>query len=185
MAWNDRDRRITLANKELGDHTGWLREKLHIGQGARIEGPYGCFDFGNGHPQQIWIGGGIGVTPSIAAMVHRVQERQAHPDHPLPAIDLFHTTAGLDETAIAKLKADAEAADVRLHVSVDARDGLPTGECTRMAVPTWREASIWFCGPAGFSAALRRDFAAHGMPVQERFHQELLELRSRPVVGAL
>ena len=47
----------------------------------------------------------------------------------------------------------------------------------RAAVPEWREAGIWFCGPAGFGEALRNDFDAQGVPVAERFHQELFAMR--------
>ncbi|THK36205.1 ferric reductase [Ensifer sp. MPMI2T] len=176
-AWNDKSRRITFVAKELGDHTSRLREKLQVGQEVRIEGPYGCFDFDNGQARQIWIGGGIGITPFIAGMKHLAQERDVHPDQPYPLVDLFHTTAEYDATAIDKLKADALAAGIRLHVLIDARDGLLTGERIRDAVPEWREASIWFCGPAGFGEALRNDFAAQGMPVEERFHQELFAMR--------
>lgn len=177
-AWNGKDRRIRFVTKELGDHTSRLRQKLHVGQMVKIEGPYGCFDFDNGQPRQIWIGGGIGITPFIGAMKHRAQDRHAHPDGSrLPVIDLFHTTADFDETAIAKLKADADAAAIRLHVLVDARDGRLTGDRIRAAVPDWRDASIWFCGPAGFGEALRKDFAAQGLPVAARFHQELFDMR--------
>jgi predicted ferric reductase len=175
--WTDKDRRITFVTKELGDHTGRLREKLRIGQDVKIEGPYGCFDFDNGQPRQIWIGGGIGITPFIAGMKHIALERHAKPDRPSLAIDLFHTTADYDEAAIARLKADAEAANIRLHVLVDTRDGLLTGDRIRAEVPEWHAASIWFCGPAGFGEALRKDFAAHGLPVEERFHQELFAMR--------
>ncbi|AZO00761.1 ferric reductase [Mesorhizobium sp. M9A.F.Ca.ET.002.03.1.2] len=176
--WNEKDPRITFVTKALGDHTSRLREKLHVGQEVKIEGPYGCFTFDNGQPRQIWIGGGIGITPFIAGMKHIALERHANPNQPRPpVIDLFHTTTEYDETAIAKLKADAAAADIRLHVLVDARDGLLTGERIRAAVPEWREASIWFCGPAGFGEALRQDFAAQGLPVTERFHQELFAMR--------
>ncbi|MCC2612992.1 ferredoxin reductase family protein [Neorhizobium petrolearium] len=176
--WNDSERRITFVTKELGDHTSRLRETLHIGQEMKVEGPYGCFDFDNGQPRQIWVGGGIGITPFIAAMKHRALERRTNPDHcRRPVVDLFHTTADYDEKAIAKLAGDAEAADIRLHVLVDSRDGLLTGERIRAAVPDWREASIWFCGPVGFGEVLRRDFAAQGMPVSQRFHQELFAMR--------
>ena len=175
-AWNDQDRRITFVTKELGDHTRRLPETLQVGQEVTIEGPYGSFDFDNGQLRQIWIGGGIGVAPFVAGMKHLAQERRDRPGQPRPVIDLFHTTADYDETALAKLKADAEAAGVRLHILVDARHGLLTGERIRAAVPEWRDASIWFCGPAGFGAALRRDFAARGMPL-ERFHQELFAMR--------
>jgi predicted ferric reductase len=176
-AWNDRDRRIRFVTKELGDHTSRLRQRLKVGQEVRIEGPYGCFDFDNGQPRQIWIGGGIGITPFIAGMKHLALERHANPDQTRPAIDLFHTTADYDEKALDKLKADAEAANIRLHILVDAHDGFLTGERIRAAVPEWREASIWFCGPAGFGEALRNDFDAQGLPVAERFHQELFAMR--------
>lgn len=177
-SWNDKVRRITFITKELGDHTRRLREQLHIGQEVKIEGPYGCFSFDNGPARQIWIGGGIGITPFIAAMKRLALERQADPEafHP-PQIDLFHSTMDYDEEAIAKLTADAKAAGIRLHVLVDSRDGRLSGERIRATVPDWRDAGIWFCGPAGFGEALRRDFSVQGLPVEERFHQELFAMR--------
>ncbi len=162
--------------KELGDYTRSLRETLRVGQPVQVEGPYGCFTFEDSCPRQIWIGAGIGITPFIARMKELARERRA--DAPRPqAIDLFHTTTEYSEAAIAKLRADAATADVRLHVLHDARDGLLTGGRIRAAVPAWREASLWFCGPSGFGAALRADFASHGLPVATRFHQELFTMR--------
>ena len=177
-AWHDAERRLTFIAKELGDYTRTLNERLQVGQKATIEGPYGCFTFDDDRPRQIWIGGGIGVTPFIARMKQIALRGSAGPGRSQSqAIDLFHTTADYSEEAIAKLEADAKAANVRLHVLHDARDGLLTAERIRAAVPEWREASIWFCGPPGFGAALRRDFAAHGLPVTQRFHQELFAMR--------
>lgn len=92
-------------------------------------------------------------------------------------IDLFHSTTEVDEDALGRLAADARSAQVRLHVLIDARDGRLTGERLRDAVPGWQEASVWFCGPAGFGEALRNDLAAHGFPVEHRFHQELFSMR--------
>ncbi|MGE3877159.1 MAG: ferric reductase-like transmembrane domain-containing protein [Parvibaculaceae bacterium] len=176
--WNDSERRITFVTKALGDHTGRLREKLRVGQKVEVEGPYGCFDFDDDFTRQIWIGGGIGITPFIAAMKHIASDRRAHPDQlQRPEIDLFHTTSEYDENAIAKLTADAAAAGIRLHVLVDARDGRLSGDRIRATVPEWRNASVWFCGPVGFGKALRHDLAAQGLLVEERFHQELFEMR--------
>jgi predicted ferric reductase len=175
--WHDKAPKITFITKELGDHTSRLREKLRIGQKVQVEGPYGCFTFDDDRPRQIWIGGGIGITPFIARMRHMALKGDA-PDWPKgQLIDLFHATSDLDETALAKLAADAEAANVRLEILVTPRDGVLTGERIREAVPDWRAASIWFCGPTGFGTALRKDFADHGFPVEERFHQELFEMR--------
>jgi predicted ferric reductase len=175
-AWHDAERRLTFIAKELGDYTRTLNERLHVGQKATIEGPYGCFTFDDDRPRQIWIGGGIGVTPFIARMKQIAMRGSAGPAQS-QAIDLFHTTTDYSEEAIAKLEADAQAANVRLHVLHDARHGLLTADRIRADVPEWRDASIWFCGPPGFGAALRRDFAAHGLPVTQRFHQELFAMR--------
>ncbi|MDQ2102393.1 ferredoxin reductase family protein [Azospirillum isscasi] len=172
-AWNDTDRRITFVVKELGDHTQWLRERLKVGQAVTVEGPYGCFTFDDSCPHQIWVGGGIGVTPFIA----RMKFLAASPERPRQTIHFFHTTSDYDEEAIAKLTADAAAAGVRLHVLVDSRDGRLDGERIRAMVPEWRDSSLWFCGPAGFGQALRQDFAARGLPVDQRFHQELFAMR--------
>ena len=172
-AWNESEHRITFVIKALGDHTRRLREKLQVGQTVTVEGPYGCFTFDDDCPHQIWVGGGIGVTPFIARMKYLAM----HPERPPQTIHFFHTTRDYDEDAIAKLTADAAAAGVSLHILVDGRDGRLTGERIRAAVPDWRNASIWFCGPAGFGQALRQDFAARGLPVEQRFHQELFDMR--------
>ena len=172
-AWDGNDRHITFVVKELGDHTRRLREKLRVGQAVTVEGPYGCFAFDDSCPQQIWVGAGIGVTPFIA----RMKLLAASPQRPPQTVHFFHTSRDYDEGAIAKLTADAAAAGVRLHVLIDARDGRLDGKRIRAAVPEWRDASLWFCGPAGFGQTLRQDFATQGMDVGRRFHQELFAMR--------
>jgi len=177
-AWNPAERRLTFIAKELGDFTRTLHDTAYVGQPVVVEGPYGCFTFEDEAPRQIWVGGGIGITPFIARMKQIARERQAAPGTSArQEIHLFHSTAEYSEEAIAKLKADAEAANVHLHVFHDKRDGRLTGGRIRAAVPGWREASIWFCGPPGFGEALRRDFANHGLKVGQHFHQELFAMR--------
>ena len=169
-AWQPEQRQLVFITKALGDHTSRLPHTLQVGMPVTVEGPYGCFDFEDAQPQQIWIGAGIGITPFIA----RMQQRAAQPDG--KAIDLFHPTADFDAQAIERLRADAQAGGVKLHLLVNGKDGRLNGERIRAAVPQWQSASIWFCGPPGFGQALRADFVAHGLPA-ERFHQELFEMR--------
>lgn len=171
-AWHPVERSLTFITKALGDHTSTLPDRLRVGQEVTVEGPYGCFTFEDDRPRQIWVGAGIGVTPFIA----RMKQIALEPSHPPQEIHLFHPTADYSAAAIAKLTADAARAGVHLHVLHDERDGRLNGERIRAAVPGWQEASIWFCGPAGFGHALRRDFAAHGLP-PARFHQELFAMR--------
>jgi predicted ferric reductase len=119
---------------------------------------------------RIWVDAGVGIVPFVARMKQLATERHA------AFIDLFHPTSVHEPAAMAKLTADAKAADVRLHVVVSGQDPRLHGERIRSEVPDWREASIWFCGPAAFGETLRADFIAHGLPAA-RFHQELFELR--------
>ncbi|MBY4893584.1 hypothetical protein KUL25_12505 [Rhodobacteraceae bacterium N5(2021)] len=65
---------------------------------------------------------------------------------------------------------------MNLHIMVDEQDGFLTGDKLRAAVPDWKSATVWFCGPAGFGTALRRDLAAQGLP-RGAFHQELFNMR--------
>jgi len=169
-AWNPAERRLVFVTKALGDHTARLRDRLKVGMPVMVEGPYGCFDFEDAQPRQIWVGAGIGITPFIA----RMKQRAAAPEG--KEIDLFHPTADFDQNAIDRLTADAQAAGVRLHLLVDGKDGRLNGDRIRAVVPDWQSASIWFCGPPGFGQALREDFVAHGLPPQ-RFHQELFQMR--------
>lgn len=176
-AWNDANHHINFIVKELGDHTRRIKDKLVVGQEVRIEGPYGCFAFDDTCPHQIWIGAGIGITPFIARMKYLAKLRaDGHTPSP-QRIDLFHPTADYDEVAERKLRADAEAAGVRLHFLVDARHGRLSGDRIRAEVRGWAAASIWFCGPVGFGEVLRRDFADHQFPIEKRFHQELFTMR--------
>ncbi len=169
-AWHADDPHIVFIAKALGDHTGRLRERLRVGMPVTIEGPYGCFDFSDSQPRQIWVGAGIGITPFVARMKQRALRPEA------TVVDLFHSTAVAEPAAIDKLTADARAAGVRLHLWVDARDGRLDGERIRAAVPDWQSASVWFCGPPGFGHALRADFAARGL-APAHFHQELFQMR--------
>ncbi|MCB1835275.1 MAG: ferric reductase-like transmembrane domain-containing protein [Geminicoccaceae bacterium] len=173
-AWNPDDPKITFVTKGLGDHTSTLAQNLKPGQEVTVEGPYGCFTFDDGLSRQIWIGAGIGITPFIARLKEMAE---AGAGSPQPEIDLFHSTRDVDEGALGRLAADAHAANVRLHVLIDERDGFLSAERICETVSQWRDASIWFCGPSGFGKSLRADFANRKMDTDARFHQELFAMR--------
>lgn len=164
------DGRLDFLIKGLGDYTRALPTTLQVGDLVRVEGPYGCFDFAGTQPRQIWVGGGIGITPFIA----RLRSLALQPDG--RHITLFHTSGVADEVAFARLRAAARAAGAELHVLVDAVDGRLNADRLCAAVPGWRAADVWFCGPAGFGRSLRHDLLARGLPARQ-FHQELFELR--------
>jgi predicted ferric reductase len=164
------DGRPVFLIKGLGDYTRQLPALLKAGDLLRVEGPYGTFNFAGEKSSQVWVGGGIGITPFIA----RLQQLALCPDG--KAVDLFYTTATPRDGVVARLTAAAQAAGARLHVMVDAVDGRLNAERLCAVVPGWRTADVWFCGPAAFGQALRRDLLAKGLPGRD-FHQELFNLR--------
>jgi hypothetical protein len=53
-------------HQALGDYTRSLPGRVAVGQTIRLEGPYGgfTFDAAHGEDSQVWVAGGIGITPS-------------------------------------------------------------------------------------------------------------------------
>ena len=60
------ERRLDVSVKAVGDYTRDLYQQLRAGTPARVAGPFGGFDYRKGGPSQIWIAGGIGITPFSA-----------------------------------------------------------------------------------------------------------------------
>ena len=154
----------------MGDYTERLPSTLTVGDDVTVEGPYGCFTFDDGKDRQIWIGAGIGITPFIARLKHMATERDGK------RIDLIHAVPEIAPEPKALLEADVAAAGVDLYLIHDREDGLLTGARLREMLPDWSKASVWFCGPAAFGQALRKDLVAHGLRPAD-FHQELFNMR--------
>lgn len=164
------DGKLSFIIKGLGDYTRTLADTVKLKDVVKVEGPYGRFNFQSNKTRQIWVGGGIGITPFISRMQALAKSPENKP------IDLFHTTTVYNEHAINLLNQDAQAARVRPHVLWDKRDGRLNAARIAQQVPDWRHADIWFCGPAAFGQALKADFVAMGLDAG-CFHQELFEMR--------
>ena len=171
-AWNPADRKVSFVTKELGDFTSTLSERARLGAVAQVEGPYGAFTFEDDCPMQIWIAGGVGITPFIA----RLRQRQSEPEVDRHQVHLFYTSESEHEEGIGQLAELADAAGVAFTFLHTPRHGFLTGERIRADVPEWRRASVWFCGPAAFGEAIRSDLTVHGM-TPGRFHQEMFGWR--------
>ena len=172
-AWR-RDGRLTFSIKGLGDYTRRLPDHLFVGQAVTVEGPYGRFDFRDAPGRQVWIAGGVGITPFIARLQALADQRLGLTE--ADAVDLVYSTSAPDEAFIETIRRLAERAGVRFHLLVTPRDGLLTLDRLADRVSDWKDAGIWFCGPAPFGQAIRRAMMARGLPAT-RFHQESFQMR--------
>lgn len=172
-SWSLQDGRLRLAIKALGDYTRSLPQRLSPGQHLRVEGPYGGFTFAAcAKPApQVWVAGGIGITPFIA----RLQELAALGGSQAP-VDLFYSTAQATPLSFTHELANlCQAAGVRLHQRDTTQAGpLPTLELSRRLRPG---ASLWFCGPLGWGRQLEQDLVHSGLLPAHAFHKELFEFR--------
>lgn len=164
------DQTIRFQIKALGDYTAQLGRRLTAGQAVRVEGPYGRFDLTrlNRRARQIWVAGGIGVTPFLAWL----ESLQDHPET-APTADLHYCTRDQSTDAfVPRLQALCDALPgIRLHIH-GARQG---GTLTAQLLGEAKNAEIWFCGPSGLADALRNGLRAMGG--RPRFHQEAFEMR--------
>lgn len=168
------DRNVTFQIKALGDYTRNLPRRLRAGSSVRVEGPYGRFDLSrrNVRARQIWIAGGIGVTPFLAWL-----ESLQHDPANAPAADLHYCTRDRETDAfVGRLQAlCATLPGIRLHVHGD-RQGERLSVDTLLAAQDGRRADVWFCGPRGLADSLR-DGLRRAWKGGLRFHQEAFEMR--------
>ncbi|MDP2698798.1 ferric reductase-like transmembrane domain-containing protein [Thalassospira sp.] len=169
-AWTRDVPRLTVIAKELGDYTRKLPGLLKQGHKVILEGPYGAFSFNDSKQRQIWIAGGIGMTPFMA----RLEQLAQNPTQ--QTIDFYQTGSSHDPSMIGKLRDLAVKAGVNLHVLCDDTDGFLTGMRLRTENQDWLSAGIWFCGPDGFAKMIRQDLVNKGLSPDD-FHQELFSFR--------
>lgn len=162
------DGSMTLAIRALGGWTRRLPGALREGAAVRVEGPYGRFDFRQGGARQVWLAGGIGITPFLAwaESLPATESRQIH---------LIHCVRTEDEAIGQEVLAAAAARNS--HFS---HDLIVTGKAGRMSAERLiastpfavGDADLWFCGPDGLRQTVLDGLAGLGQrPQRLRFER--------------
>lgn len=169
-AWNSNTDEISFTIKALGDYTNTLINKLKVDDSIMLEGPYGCFTFENNISSQIWIAGGVGITPFLARMEQLAKSKNKQ------EINFFYTVKDLDSDLEKKLKELVEAANINLHLFNTLENERISGEKIRHSVLNWKSTSIWFCGPSKMGTSIKKDLKKNEFNIKN-FHQELFKMR--------
>lgn len=168
------DRSISFQIKALGDYTRTLGKRLEVGHAVKVEGPYGRFDMArqDSNAQQIWIAGGIGVTPFLA-WLDALQQTSS----PVSADLHYCTRDRANDPFVARLEASCAALPgIRLHIH-GAQQGETLSATDVAATQTGSHRSeIWFCGPQGLAEKLKHELRRIEQG-QFSFHQEAFEMR--------
>ncbi len=167
------DRTVTFAIKALGDYTRTLHRKLGEGSPVLVEGPYGRFGLSrtNSRARQIWVAGGIGITPFISWLESMQGEHVTN-----VSADLHYSVRDRETDPFIKRLQNMCAAlpEVHLHV-YDKRNGPLTADVLAADLNEAKQVEVWFCGPRDFADALREGLQAFTSRVS--FHQEAFEMR--------
>jgi len=163
------DLRFTI--KPLGDYTRKLASHVKAGDQARIEGPYGGFDFGTTAEPQLWIAGGIGLAPFMARL-----EALAASGGTRQPIVLFYSVRNEQEAVFpADLPELCARAGVELRVRVESLEGRFNP--AEIGLRLHAKASVWFCGPAAWGRGLQRVLQRQYGLDRRGFHQEVFQFR--------
>jgi predicted ferric reductase len=158
--------RVTV--KASGDFTRALFTDLKPGMDAVVEGAYGLFDYKTGGQKQIWIAGGIGLTPFLSF----IRDMDGNLQHD---VDFYYTVRHKEEAIfVDELEAGAKKhPQLKLHIRHSATDGsLNIDDIVRDAGGSVTDHHVYMCGPLPMVQAFEQKFRALGMPANNTHYEE-------------
>lgn len=151
--------------KALGDYTNNLYHNLQPGTKARLEGPYGRFNFKDGGDRQIWIGGGVGIAPFICWS--RTLARHAGN---MQAVDLYYCVNTRSE-AVYEHELTELANQLNwfhFHLITADHDGYMDISCLN----NLNEQDIFMCGPKPMLRKMTTQLRSAGISQSNIFYED-------------
>ncbi|WP_186316211.1 ferredoxin reductase family protein [Catellatospora sichuanensis] len=152
------DNVLRLTVKAAGDYTTRLVQQLLAGSVATLEGPYGMLDYRAGAYRQIWIAGGIGITPFLSWL------RDMTPVCPHD-VDLFYTVRRPEDLLFHdEILIHAGRLGIRLHLNISGVQGTLTTTRVQAVAGPVRDAEVYMCGPMPMLSTFAKDLGTAGLP---------------------
>jgi predicted ferric reductase len=156
---------LRIVVKDAGDATAAL-QKVSLESKALIEGPYGGF-LKPGEEGQLWIAGGIGLTPFLSRARSLVHARRS------ADIDLIYCA---QDEARAYFRPELEELATkipgfRVHVHYFYREGPLSVDFISARCPDYAAREVYLCGPPLMIEIVRSDLVKHRVP-RSRIHSE-------------
>lgn len=167
---NPNQHHLSFIIRSLGKHTSELQDKVLIGQVVTVDGGYGQLTAKRDvHKPQVWIAGGIGITPFIAWLSSLIISRTE--------VHLFYVGRGefycRVVNAVAKI---TRKKGVYFHTNLEKGERL-TSEfiCSKLSMPI-KHYQVFCCGPVEMLKDLRRQLKRSGMS-DRQWHNENFVMR--------
>lgn len=150
--------RVTV--KAAGDFTRHLFQHLQPGMDAVVEGAYGLFNYKTGAEKQIWVAGGIGITPFLS-FLRDLKTELTHDVH-------FYYTVRHPEEAVFKDEIEAiikQHPKLKAHIRFSSQHGsLSVDEIAKNAGGNLSAHHVYMCGPFPMVQAFEKKFIETGVP---------------------
>lgn len=157
--------RVTI--KAVGDFTRHLFQNLKPGTEALVEGAYGLFNYKTGGDKQIWVAGGIGITPFLS-FLRDLKTDLAHEVH-------FYYTVRHPEEAVFAEEIEAIAKKhprLKANIRFSSQHGsLTVDEIAQNAGGNLSTHHVYMCGPLPMVQAFEKKFIEAGVP-RDNVHYE-------------
>ncbi len=157
---------ITFTIKNLGDHTSKLINGIKTGDEFAVTKPHGMFDYTKGVKNQIWIAGGIGITPFRSFYKSDIPSDFS--------IDFFYAFHGKEEGSYLDELKTMERDNLRVYLVDDTAEGFLTVEKIRQRIQPDNPVDIYFCGPKPMRESIEKSLKDIGVHVSG-FHFENFE----------
>ncbi len=162
--------RVTI--KAVGDFTRHLFQNIKPGMDAIVEGAYGLFNYKTGGDKQIWVAGGIGITPFLS-FLRDLKTDLAHDVH-------FYYTVRHPEEAVFAEEIEAIAKKhprLKAHIRFSSQHGsLTVDEIVKNAGGDASKHHVYMCGPLPMVQAFAAKFVEAGVS-KDNVHFEEFNFR--------
>ena len=165
------ERVVRFTVKALGDYTSELHELVEPGMPAVLGAPHGRFDHGHGTYRQVWIAGGVGVTPFLSWL-------RALDGHLDQRVDFFYSTDGEAPYTDEIRDIAGRHGTLTVHVIDSTVTGFLTTKTVLATVGDTASAAltVFMCGPEQMLRAFQAGFHAAGVP-RSQVHREHFDWR--------
>ncbi len=149
---------ITIVVKALGDYTNHLFKTLKPGAKAKIEGPYGRFDYNDSNQPQLWIAGGVGIAPFISWANDLLEE----PNLSNFEAELYYCVNSREEAIYIKKfkKLENKLPGFSFHLTCADREGFLSAN----EINDVKGREIFICGPKEMRQSLLKEFQELQIP---------------------
>lgn len=167
------DNALRFSIKALGDYTSKIKHSVAAGDKVCIQGPYGNFTRKPSSKTEIWIAGGIGITP-FASWAQDLNADDTATIHLYYSVRDETTAVHLDE-----LRTTAEQYEnFNLHLFDGSKgDRLSVDQLKQHVSVPLKDARYYFCGPKAMRLDLKDQLAKQGVK-SRHYHYEEFEMRS-------